>query len=96
MFNIFKIFILTFLNGINPAGEVDLQNLPEIKNPLFEEYIRLYKSPGRISEVYYSYTESIITLSEGLYNILTEADTIDNVLKQMNKIPGFIKANAGK
>ncbi|MBM3705141.1 MAG: hypothetical protein FJW66_01310 [Actinobacteria bacterium] len=76
-------------NGVNPAGGVDLNNLPEITNPVLEECIKLYNSPGRYSEVYYFYPDGVKALGDGIGNVLLGLDTIDNVLKQLDEVSGF-------
>ena len=76
-------------NGVNPAGGVDLNNLPEITNPVLEECIKLYNSPGKYSEVYYFYHDGVKTLGDGIGNVVLGLDTIDNVLKQLDEVSGF-------
>lgn len=81
-----KIFIS---NGVNPASGVDLNNLPEITNPILEECIKLYNSPGKYSEVYYFYPDGVKALGDGIGNVVLGLDTIDNVLKNLDEVSGF-------
>jgi len=76
-------------NGVNPAAGVDLDNLPEISNPVLEECVKLYNSPGRYSEVYYYNPDAVKALGDGIGNVLLGVDTIDNVLKQLDEICGY-------
>ena len=81
-----KIFIS---NGVNPASGVDLNNLPEITNPVLEECIKLYNSPGKYSEVYYFYPDGVKALGDGIGNVVLGLETIDNVLKNLDEVSGF-------
>ena len=76
-------------NGVNPAGGVDLNNLPEITNPVLEECIKLYNSPGKYSEVYYFYPDGVKALGDGIGNVVLGLETVDNVLKQLDEVSGF-------
>ena len=76
-------------NGVNPAGGVDVANMPEVTNPVLEECIKLYNSPGKYSEVYYFYPDGVKALGDGIGNVVLGLDTIDNVLKQLDEVSGF-------
>jgi ABC-type glycerol-3-phosphate transport system substrate-binding protein len=76
-------------NGVNPASGVDLNNLPEIPNPVLEECIKLYNSPGKYSEVYYYYPDGVKALGDGIGAVVLGTDTIDNVLKHLDEVSGF-------
>jgi len=76
-------------NGVNPAAGVDLNNMPEIDNPILEECVKLYNSPGRHSEVYYYNPDAVKALGDGIGNVLLGVDTVDNVLAQLDDICGY-------
>jgi raffinose/stachyose/melibiose transport system substrate-binding protein len=76
-------------NGVNPASGVNLNDLPEITNPVLEECIKLYNSPGKYSEVYYFYPDGVKALGDGIGNVVLGVDTIDNVLKSLDEVSGF-------
>ena len=81
--------IIFMTNGVNPAGGVDLNNLPEITNPVLKDCITLYNLPGRRSEQYYLYPDTYKALGDGIGTVLMGADTIDNVLKNLDQVSGF-------
>jgi len=81
-----KIFMT---NGVNPASGVVVNDLPEITNPVLEECIKLYNSPGKYSEVYYFYADGVKALGDGIGNVVLGVDTIDNVLKGLDEVSGF-------
>ena len=66
-----------------------LPNLPEITNPVLEECVKLYNSPGKYSEVYYFYPDGVKALGDGIGNVILGKDTIDNVLKNLDQVSGF-------
>ncbi len=76
-------------NGVNPAAGVDPENIPETDNPVFNDCIKLYNSPGRYSEVYYFNSDAVKALGDGIGNVLLGVDTIDNVLAGLDKISGY-------
>ncbi len=76
-------------NGVNPAAGVDPENIPETDNPVFNDCIKLYNSPGRYSEVYYFNSDAVKALGDGIGNVLLGVDTIDNVLAGLDKICGY-------
>ena len=81
-----KIFMT---NGVNPASGADLNNLPEIPNPVLKECIKLYNSPGRQSEVYYMYPDAVKALGDGIGAVLLKTDSLENVLKNLDSVCGF-------
>ncbi len=76
-------------NGVNPAAGVDINNMPEIENPVLEEAVILYNSPGRFSEVYYFWPDGVKALGDGIGNVLLGVDTIDEVLANLDEVSGF-------
>lgn len=78
-------------NGVNPAAGVDPENIPETDNPVFNDCIKLYNSPGRYSEVYYFNSDAVKALGDGIGNVLLGVDTIDKVLAGLDKICGYKK-----
>jgi raffinose/stachyose/melibiose transport system substrate-binding protein len=76
-------------NGVNPAAGVDPDNIPETDNPVFNDCIKLYNSPGRYSEVYYFNSDAVKALGDGIGNVVLGLDTIDNVLMQLDEICGY-------
>ncbi|MCP4399684.1 MAG: carbohydrate ABC transporter substrate-binding protein [bacterium] len=78
-------------NGVNPAAGVDPENIPETDNPVFNDCIKLYNSPGRYSEVYYFNSDAVKALGDGIGNVLLGVDTIDKVLANLDKISGYKK-----
>ena len=76
-------------NGVNPAAGVDPANVPKTDNPVFNDCIELYNSPGRYSEVYYFNADAVKALGDGIGNVLLGVDTIDDVLAQLDKICGY-------
>ena len=76
-------------NGVNPAAGVDPKNVPKTDNPVFNDCIELYNSPGRYSEVYYFNADAVKALGDGIGNVLLGVDTIDNVLAQLDTICGY-------
>jgi hypothetical protein len=75
--------------GVNPAAGVDPNNIPETDNPVFNDAIKLYNSPGRYSEVYYFNSDAVKALGDGIGNVLLGLDTVDNVLMQLDEISGY-------
>jgi len=78
-------------NGVNPASGVDPANIPKTDNPVFNDCIELYNSPGRYGEVYYFNADAVKALGDGIGNVLLGVDTIDKVLAQLDKICGYTK-----
>ena len=76
-------------NGVNPAAGVDPNNIPETDNPVFNDCIKLYNSPGRYSEVYYFNSDAVKAIGDGIGNVILGLDTIDNVLMQLDEICGY-------
>ena len=76
-------------NGVNPAAGVDPANVPETDNPVFNDCIKLYNSPGRYSEVYYFNADAVKALGDGIGNVVLGLETIDNVLMQLDEITGY-------
>ena len=76
-------------NGVNPASGVDMNNLPEIDNPVLEESIKLYNSPGRFSEIIYVYPDGVKAIGDGIGNVLLGLDTIDNILADLDEVCGY-------
>ncbi len=76
-------------NGVNPAAGVDPANIPRTGNPVFDDCIELYNSPGRYSEVYYFNPDVVKAIGDGIGNILLGVDTIDDVLANLDKVSGF-------
>jgi raffinose/stachyose/melibiose transport system substrate-binding protein len=76
-------------NGVNPACGLDTSNIPKTENPVFDECIKLYNSPGRISEIIYTYPDGVKALGDGIANVVFGLDTIDNVLKNLDEVSGF-------
>lgn len=81
-----KIFVS---HGVNPACGLDASNIPETDNPVFNECLKLYNAPGRVSEIIYSYPDGVKALGDGIGNVMLGLDTIDNVLKNLDKVCGF-------
>ena len=73
-------------NGVNPASGVDPNNIPKTDNPVFNECIKLYNSPGRYSEVYYFNPDAVKALGDGIGNVLLGVDNVDKVLAGLDKI----------
>ncbi|MCL5986761.1 MAG: extracellular solute-binding protein [Actinobacteria bacterium] len=81
---------LQIMNGSNPAAIAGLKgDIPETGNPIFDECIKLYTSPGEISEVYYNNPEAVKALGDGIANVVLKTQTIDEVLKQLDGICGY-------
>jgi raffinose/stachyose/melibiose transport system substrate-binding protein len=78
-------------NGVNPASGVDPKKIPQTNNPVFNDCIKLYNSPGRFSEVYYYNPDAVKALGDGIGNVLLGVETIDNVLAGLDKICGYPK-----
>ncbi|HEC61310.1 MAG TPA: hypothetical protein ENI27_03540 [bacterium] len=76
-------------NGVNPAAGVDPANVPKTDNPVFNDAIKLYNSPGRFSEVYYFNSDVVKALGDGIGNVLLGVDTIDEVLANLDKVSGY-------
>jgi len=76
-------------NGVNPASGADLNNLPEITNPVLKDCITLYNTPGTQSEVYYLYPDAVKALGDGIGALLLETDNLDNILKNLDAVCGF-------
>lgn len=81
-----KIFIA---NGVNPACGLDPNNIPASGNPVLDESIKLYNSPGRVSEIIYTYPDGVKALGDGIGNVVLGVDTIDQVLKNLDEVSGF-------
>jgi raffinose/stachyose/melibiose transport system substrate-binding protein len=73
-------------NGVNPAAGVDPLNIPKTENPVFNDCIALYNSPGRYSEVYYFNPQAVKALGDGIGSVVLGTDKIDNVLAGLDKI----------
>ena len=76
-------------NGVNPAAGVNPDNIPETDNPVFNDCIKLYNSPGRYSEVYYFNSDAVKALGDGIGNVVLGLDSVDNVLMQLDEICGY-------
>jgi hypothetical protein len=63
--------------------------MPEIENPVLEEAVILYNSPGRFSEVYYFWPDGVKALGDGIGNVLLGVDTIDEALANLDEVSGF-------
>jgi ABC-type glycerol-3-phosphate transport system substrate-binding protein len=81
-----KIFIK---NGVNPAAGVDAANVPKTDNPVFDEGIKLYNSPGRYSEIYYYYPDVVKAIGDGIGSVLLDVESIDDVLAHLDEVSGF-------
>jgi raffinose/stachyose/melibiose transport system substrate-binding protein len=75
--------------GVNPAAGLDKNKLPSTKNPLFNELIKLYNSPGTVSEVYYANSDAQKVLSDGIVSVMLNQMTIDQVLAQLDQTCGY-------
>lgn len=76
-------------NGVNPAAGIDPNNIPKTDNPIFNDCIELYNSPGRYSEVYYFNSDAVKAIGDGIGNVLLGLDNIDSVLAQLDEITGY-------
>jgi len=76
-------------NGVNPACGLDTNNIPKTENPVFDDCITLYNSPGRISEIIYTYPDGVKALGDGIANVVFGVETIDDVLKNLDEVCGF-------
>lgn len=76
-------------NGVNPACGLDTTNLPDTDNPVFNDCIKLYNGPGRVSEIIYTWPDGVKALGDGIANVVLGVDTIENVLKNLDEVCGF-------
>jgi len=76
-------------NGVNPACGLDTKNIQKTENPVFDDCIKLYNSPGRVSEIIYTWPDGVKALGDGIANVVFGVDTIDNVLKNLDEVCGF-------
>ncbi len=78
-------------NGVNPAAGLDKGNLPKTANPLFNDLIKLYNSPGVVSEVYYANADAQKVLSDGIISVMLSQMSVDQVLAKLDETCGFKK-----
>ncbi len=73
-------------NGVNPAAGIDAANIPKTDNPVFNDCIALYNSPGRYSEVYYFNPQAVKALGDGIGSVVLGVAKTDDVLSDLDKI----------
>ncbi len=78
--------------GVNPAAGADINNLPKIDNPILEECIKLYNSPGRHSEMFYNSevtAAAMEAIGNGIGEVILGVTTVDEVLAKLDQITGY-------
>ena len=69
-----------------PGRGIDTAAMPKTDNPVFNDCIALYNSPGRYSEVYYYNPEAVKALGMESGSVLLGTQTIDEVLSGLDKM----------
>jgi hypothetical protein len=73
-------------HGVNPAAGVDPANVPKTDNPVFNDCITLYNSPGRFSEIIYFNPQAVKGIGDGIGNVVLGVQKPDDVLSDLDKI----------
>ena len=79
-------------NYVVPAasGSVDISAISDTSNPVFNLGIQLFTlKEGRASRYVYPHDEPQRALYDGIINVMLGAETIDDVLANMDKVTGF-------
>ena len=75
--------------GVNPACGLDTSNIQKTQNPVFDDCIKLYNSPGRVSEIIYTWPDGVKALGDGIANAIFGVEKIDDILKNLDTVCGF-------
>jgi len=73
-------------HGVNPAAGVDPTNVPKTDNPVFNDCIVLYNSPGRFSEIIYFNPQAVKAIGDGIGNVVLGVQKPDEVLSELDKV----------
>jgi len=84
-----KIFIKNYVNPA-AAGSVNIEEIGETDNPIFNDCIKMYTYKGaRASTYFYPHAEQQRALFDGVINVLLGKSTIDQALAELDKVCGY-------